>query len=116
MVFAVDYTLDNINTLLNDTMGVLLDALEGVQGTMYVVENSGELVGVSSGTDVVVDQNRISAAVCLPACLPACVCVCVVDDGPYLPTHPLLFLSFLRVPSDRPTGGKQSNNYANAEW
>ena len=47
-VAAVDYTLEAINEKLQGSMGALKARLEGLKGTAYVVEKSGDLVGLST--------------------------------------------------------------------
>lgn len=51
-VFAVDYTLDYINKRLNATMERIKKQIPYMIGTLYIIENSGTLVGVSSDSPI----------------------------------------------------------------
>ena len=55
MVFAVDYTLDIVSQLLKNSISDIEKSIPSVKGCAYVIENSGELIGVSGESKVTIE-------------------------------------------------------------
>jgi hypothetical protein len=51
-VFAVDYALDQIGHMLNATMERIKEHIPYMIGRLYIIENSGNIVGVSSNVPI----------------------------------------------------------------
>ena len=67
-VAAVDYTLQQLNELLENTMEHISELLRDGVGTAYIVENTGNIIALSSGVPIIRQYsengnfNRIHAA------------------------------------------------------